>query len=63
MVAQGGYIFPIPGTKGIKYLEENAGAVHVQFPKEELSTINSIAPKDVAAGLRYPEQAMKTVNK
>lgn len=62
VMAQGDYIFPIPGTKRIKYLEENAGALTIKFTTAELGTINAIAPKDVAAGLRYPEQMMKSLN-
>jgi aryl-alcohol dehydrogenase-like predicted oxidoreductase len=62
VLAQGDHIFPIPGTKRIKYLEENAGALKVSFTKEELETIDTIAPKNAAAGLRYPEAMMKSVN-
>jgi aryl-alcohol dehydrogenase-like predicted oxidoreductase len=62
VMAQGDYIFPIPGTKRIKYLEENAGALTVTFAKEELDAINSIVPAGVAAGLRYPEAMMNFVN-
>lgn len=63
VMQKGDYIFPIPGTKRIKYLEENAGAVNVSFSKEELETIDSIFPKDAAAGLRYPEQMMASIDK
>ena len=62
VLAQGEHIFPIPGTKRIKYLEENAGAVSIHFTPEELDEINSIAPKDAAAGLRYPGAMMGSVN-
>jgi aryl-alcohol dehydrogenase-like predicted oxidoreductase len=62
VMRQGEHIFPIPGTKRIKYLEENAAALNVSFTQEELDAINSIAPKNIAAGLRYPEAMMKTVN-
>ncbi|GAB2836324.1 aldo/keto reductase [Ferruginibacter profundus] len=62
VLAQDENIFPIPGTKRIKYLEENAGALKVRFSKEELDMINAIAPKDVAAGMRYPEQMMQSLN-
>ena len=62
VMAQGEYIFPIPGTKRIKYLEENIGSLNVKFTKEELAEIDFIAPKGVAAGLRYPEGGMKFVN-
>ena len=63
VMAQGEFIFPIPGTKHMKYLEENAGALDVALTQEELSEIDNIAPKGVAAGLRYPESAMGTVGR
>ena len=56
------HIFPIPGTKRIKYLEENAGAVNVSFSAEELAAIDNIAPKGIASGTRYPEAMMSFVN-
>lgn len=62
VMAQGEYIFPIPGTKQIKYLEENIGALNVHLSTEELEEINAIAPKNIAAGLRYPEATMASVN-
>lgn len=55
-------VFPIPGTKRVKYLEENAGAINVNFTKEELAEIDAVAPKDIAAGTRYPEAMMSIVN-
>ena len=63
VMAQGEFIFPIPGTKHLKYLEENAGTLDVALTQEELSEIDNIAPKGVAAGLRYPESAMGTVGR
>jgi aryl-alcohol dehydrogenase-like predicted oxidoreductase len=63
VMARGNHIFPIPGTRRIKYLDENVGALNVSFTKEELAEINSIFPKDAAAGLRYPEQMMASLNK
>jgi len=62
VMAQGEHIFPIPGTKRMKYLEENVGAAAITFSIEELAEIDAIAPKGVAAGLRYPEAGMKFVN-
>lgn len=62
VMAQGDFIFPIPGTKRVKYLEENAGAVNIHFSPEELLVIEEIFPGDAAAGLRYPEQMMGTLN-
>jgi aryl-alcohol dehydrogenase-like predicted oxidoreductase len=63
VLAQGDYIFPIPGTKRIKYVEENAGSLNVKLTAKELEEIDSIAPKNVAAGLRYPQQMMGSVNR
>ncbi|MEO6550816.1 MAG: aldo/keto reductase [Ferruginibacter sp.] len=62
VMAQGDDIFPIPGTKRIKFLEENIGATEVRFTKDELEVINAVFPKNAAAGQRYPEQMMATLN-
>jgi len=62
VMAQGDYIFPIPGTKRVSYLEENAGAQNVILTKADLAVIDAIAPKGVASGLRYSEESMKAVN-
>jgi aryl-alcohol dehydrogenase-like predicted oxidoreductase len=61
VMAQDDFIFPIPGTKRIKYLEENIGALNITLNQKDLQEINAIAPKNVAAGLRYPEAMMKIV--
>lgn len=63
VLAQGEDIFPIPGTKRVKYLEENAAAVDVSLSDGDLAAIDQIAPKNVAAGLRYPEAVMPSVNR
>ena len=62
VLAQGEHIFAIPGTKRIKYLEENAGASNVNLTKEELDEIDKIAPRGITAGTRYPEQMMGVLN-
>jgi aryl-alcohol dehydrogenase-like predicted oxidoreductase len=62
VIAQGDHIFPIPGTKRLKYLEENAGALDVKLTTEELNEIDLIIPPDAAAGTRYPEAAMSLLN-
>jgi aryl-alcohol dehydrogenase-like predicted oxidoreductase len=62
VIAQGDFIFPIPGTKRLKYLEENVGALTVKLTSDELKEINAIAPKDIAAGTRYSEGGMRIVN-
>ncbi|MBO7746275.1 aldo/keto reductase [Paenibacillus sp. MWE-103] len=63
LLAQGGDIAPIPGTKRVKYLEENAGALAVRLTDADLARIEETAPKGAAAGTRYPEAGMRTVNR
>ncbi len=62
VMAQGNDIVPIPGTKRIKYLEENAGAINVHLNQGDLRRFDEVAPFGIAAGLRYPEVGMKGVN-
>jgi aryl-alcohol dehydrogenase-like predicted oxidoreductase len=63
VLAQGDDIVPIPGTKRRQYLEENVGALDVRFTPEELTEIDSLLPRGAAAGPRYTEEGMRTVNR
>jgi aryl-alcohol dehydrogenase-like predicted oxidoreductase len=63
VLSRGGPIFPIPGTKRIQYLEENAAALNVHLTDADLSLIDQVAPKGVASGSRYPAEMMGSVNK
>ncbi len=63
VMMQGEFIFPIPGTKRIKYLEENVGALNISLTKEDLAFIDAMFPKDAAAGLRYPENMMGSIGR
>jgi aryl-alcohol dehydrogenase-like predicted oxidoreductase len=63
VLAQGEDIVPIPGTKRRKYLEENVAATEVKISPEELKRIDEVAPKGAAAGERYPEFQMESVNR
>ncbi|KAA9327495.1 aldo/keto reductase [Hymenobacter busanensis] len=62
VLAQGPDIVPIPGTKRVKYLEENVAALDVHLSEDDLRRINEIAPQGAAAGSRYPAEMMKSVN-
>jgi len=63
VLAQGDHIFPIPGTKRVKYLEENVGAIGIELTKQDLKEIDDTFPQDAAAGQRYPAQMMATINR
>jgi aryl-alcohol dehydrogenase-like predicted oxidoreductase len=54
VLAQGADVVPIPGTKRVSYLEENAAATWVELTADELARLDEIAPPGVAAGARYP---------
>ncbi|MFC5528157.1 aldo/keto reductase [Cohnella yongneupensis] len=62
LLAQGEDIAPIPGTKRRTYLEDNVGALDVKLSGDDLARIDEAAPKGVAAGNRYPDASMKSVN-
>jgi len=62
LLAQGDDIVPIPGTKRLNYLEQNAAAVQVKLSPQDLRRIDEVAPAGVAAGARYPEAGMSRVN-
>lgn len=62
LLAQGPDIVPIPGTKRRAFLEENAGAADLTLKDADLRRIAEVVPKGVAAGARYSEAAMRTIN-
>jgi len=63
VAAQGDDIVPIPGTKRRKYLEENVAALAVELSPTESEEIGSASPIGSAAGMRYPEAGVQTVNR
>jgi aryl-alcohol dehydrogenase-like predicted oxidoreductase len=62
LLAQSEDIVPIPGTKQRRYLEENVGALEVELTSPDLEEIEEVAPKGAAAGDRYHEAGMRTIN-
>ncbi len=62
VMRQGEFIFPIPGTKHVKYIEENVKAANIDLSEEDLLQIEKVFPKNVASGMRYTVEGMKTVN-
>lgn len=63
VLAQGQDLVPIPGTKRIKYLEENLGALDVTLDAADLARIDAVFPSGAAAGTRYPEAMMSHVDR
>ena len=57
VLAQGEDVVPIPGTKRVRYLEENAGALDVHLDDDDLARIDAVLPVGVTAGDRYPDMS------
>ena len=54
---RGDDVVPIPGTKRVKYLEENAAAADIELSDEDLARLDEIAPPGAAAGDRYADMS------
>ena len=63
VLAQGKDIVPIPGTKRVRYLEENAAAATIALSAAEREAIDAVFPKGAAAGERYAAGGMAAVNR
>ena len=63
VLAQGQDVVPIPGTKRVRYLEENAGAAAVALSAADLEAIDTAFPKGATAGERYAAGGMAAVNR
>ncbi|MFJ7199825.1 MULTISPECIES: aldo/keto reductase [unclassified Streptomyces] len=62
VLAQGGDVVPIPGTRRIAHLEQNAAAAEVRLTDEEVGRLSDAFPVGATAGLRYPAQFMRTID-
>ena len=63
VLAQGEHVIPIPGTKRVKYLEENAGSVTVDVKTADMAKIEAILEKYPLTGPRYSANESKFVKK
>jgi aryl-alcohol dehydrogenase-like predicted oxidoreductase len=61
VLAQGDDVVPIPGTKRVRYLEENAAAAFVELTAADLSALADAMPRGQVAGERYPD--MSTIDR
>jgi aryl-alcohol dehydrogenase-like predicted oxidoreductase len=57
LLAQGEDIVPIPGSRSIRHLEENAAAVEIELTAADLARIDEVAPVGITAGDRYPDMS------
>jgi len=60
--AQGRDVVPIPGTKRLRYLEENVAALDVRLTEADMKRLDDAFPPGAAAGERYSERGMQAVN-
>lgn len=61
VLAQGQDIVPIPGTKHVKYMEQNAAAVDINLGAAEVAELARAFAPGAAAGTRYPEKQMASL--
>jgi aryl-alcohol dehydrogenase-like predicted oxidoreductase len=57
VLAQGDDVVPIPGTKRVKYLEENVGAAGVTLTEDDLARLEHAVPRDAVVGERYGDMS------
>ena len=63
LLAQGEHVAPIPGTKRLRYLEENAAAADVRLSADQLAEIDSAVPGGAVSGERYTPEGLAAVNR
>jgi aryl-alcohol dehydrogenase-like predicted oxidoreductase len=61
LLARGEDVVPIPGTKRVQYLEENAAAADLPLTDEQLAALDEAMPVGAAAGDRYPAESMRSI--
>jgi aryl-alcohol dehydrogenase-like predicted oxidoreductase len=62
LLAQGDDVVPIPGTKRLRYLEENAGAASVTLSEKQVAALSAAVPVGAVVGARYSEPSMRLLN-
>jgi aryl-alcohol dehydrogenase-like predicted oxidoreductase len=62
VLAKGEDLIPIPGTKRVKYLEENAAAVDIRLTLADVAELEAAVPENEIAGERYAAAAMKAID-
>jgi len=57
VLAQGEDVVPIPGTKRVRYLEENAAAAGVQLSADDVARLSAAVPREAVRGDRYGDMS------
>jgi aryl-alcohol dehydrogenase-like predicted oxidoreductase len=57
VLRRGEDIVPIPGTKQVRYLEENVAAADVELTDEDVARLDEVAPRGATAGDRYADMS------
>jgi aryl-alcohol dehydrogenase-like predicted oxidoreductase len=57
VLAQGDDVVPIPGTKRVRYLEENVGAASVSLSEDDRQALDSAVPREAVVGDRYGDMS------
>jgi aryl-alcohol dehydrogenase-like predicted oxidoreductase len=62
VLSRGEDVVPIPGTKRVRFVEENVGALSVSLSPSDLDALDEAFPPGAAAGQRYAEAGMRTLD-
>lgn len=57
VLAQGDHVIPIPGTKRIRYLDENLAAARIRLEPDEIASLQAIFRPDAVSGDPYPDMS------
>ena len=63
VLSRGDDVVPIPGTKRVKYLEQNVAAVDVELSASEVTALEAAFPRDAVAGERYQTAPMAAISR
>jgi aryl-alcohol dehydrogenase-like predicted oxidoreductase len=63
LLAQGDYIAPIPGTKRVRYLEENAAAAEIELSAADLTAVDELFSPENISGERYQRAGMRSLDR
>jgi aryl-alcohol dehydrogenase-like predicted oxidoreductase len=61
VLAQGDDVAPIPGTKRVRYLEQNVAAAEIELSADDLRRLDEAFPRGSTAGDRYPDMTRVNV--